>query len=91
MADKRETCWLCTQPAICKANGFCSIERCNLPTLVSDEQPSDSPGAWTCKVCGFRGFWRGGAHCPDGVTASDHQTFPPADADGAGEHRGSVA
>jgi hypothetical protein len=33
-----------------------------------DEQPSDHPGAWTCKACGFRGFWRGGPHyCTRGV------------------------
>jgi hypothetical protein len=75
MADKRGTCWRCTQPGTCTANGFCSIERCDLPPLVSDEQPSNEPGAWTCKVCGFRGFWRGGAHCPAGVGLVDVQTL----------------
>ena len=24
---------------------------------------SEERGAWTCKACGFRGFWQGGAHC----------------------------
>lgn len=25
--------------------------------------PSSDPGAWTCRACGFRGFWSGGPHC----------------------------
>jgi hypothetical protein len=29
------------------------------------QEPSDDPGAWTCNVCGFRGFWSGGPHCDE--------------------------
>jgi hypothetical protein len=25
--------------------------------------PSTERGAWTCRACGFRGFWEGGPHC----------------------------
>lgn len=25
--------------------------------------PSTERGAWTCRACGFRGFWHGGPHC----------------------------
>lgn len=35
--------------------------------VAEDEQASDERGAWTCGACGFRGFWRGGPHCADGV------------------------
>lgn len=31
--------------------------------VAQDVQASDEPGAWNCLRCGFRGFWRGGAHC----------------------------
>lgn len=31
--------------------------------IATDCQASNDPGAWTCKACGFRGFWRGGTHC----------------------------
>lgn len=35
-------------------------------------------GAWTCKACGFRGFWRGGLHCIDGkVVATDVEPASP--------------
>lgn len=27
---------------------------------------SEEPGAWTCGLCGFRGFWSGGPHCMGG-------------------------
>lgn len=39
----------------------------NRKVIATDCQPSDEPGAWTCKACGFRGFWRGGPHCTAGV------------------------
>lgn len=31
--------------------------------VADDVRPSSDLGAWTCKACGFRGFWRGGPHC----------------------------
>jgi hypothetical protein len=43
--------------------------------IATEVQPSNEPGAWTCKACGFRGFWRGGPHCaeqtPSGVKTVD--------------------
>lgn len=30
--------------------------------LTSDD------GAWTCSVCGYRGFWYGGPHCLKGIS-----------------------
>jgi hypothetical protein len=27
------------------------------------KEKEQEPGAWTCNVCGFRGFWSGGPHC----------------------------
>lgn len=44
--------------------------------VAEDVQPSDEPGAWTCKACGFRGFWRGSTHCAVGVSGLGDQTFP---------------
>lgn len=39
--------------------------------VADDVQPSSDLGAWTCKACGFRGFWRGGPHCaPRNVPAN---------------------
>jgi rubrerythrin len=28
-----------------------------------EKEKEQEPGAWTCNVCGFRGFWSGGPHC----------------------------
>lgn len=36
-----------------------------MPAVRPDSVASDAPprGAWTCRVCGFVGFWEGIAHC----------------------------
>lgn len=31
--------------------------------IATEIEPSNAPEAWRCAHCGFRGFWRGGAHC----------------------------
>lgn len=41
---------------------------------IPDASPVE-PGAWTCKVCGFRGFWRG-VHC---MTTAPHSRISPAE------------
>ena len=37
---------------------------------------SEDRGAWTCGLCGFRGFWSGGAHCTEvrALTIDDANT-----------------
>lgn len=31
--------------------------------IATNCKPSEERGAWTCRLCGFRGFWTGAAHC----------------------------
>ena len=31
-------------------------------------------GAWTCQLCGYRGFWEGGPHCGPG--SADYAFYP---------------
>lgn len=40
--------------------------------------PSDDRGAWTCGLCGFRGFWYGGTHDCQAAAAAGHQAKKPA-------------
>lgn len=37
--------------------------------IAENCEASDAPGAWTCALCGFRGFWQGAPHCIDQRTA----------------------
>lgn len=39
---------------------------------ATDVKASEERGAYTCRACGFRGFWKGGPHCgPSGVPGRD--------------------
>lgn len=39
---------------------------------------SDDRGAWTCGLCGFRGFWFGGTHDCQAAADAGHQAKKPA-------------
>lgn len=38
--------------------------------IAENCEPSDARNAWTCSLCGFRGFWQGAPHCIDAETAA---------------------
>lgn len=47
------------------SRGVDLVRRINAREIVR----SEARGAWTCGLCGFRGFWSGGPHCLGGVYA----------------------
>lgn len=41
--------------------------------VADDASASGERGAWTCSMCGFRGFWRGGPHCMEVPSRFAHE------------------
>jgi hypothetical protein len=64
LPDRAIDCWFCErefQQELEEENAQ-AYER---QVIATGCTASEERGAWTCGLCGFRGFWSGGPHCMD--------------------------